>query len=618
MLNRYPGKCAVCSKNVETGQGDYNTATRALRCSECAGIVQKAAPTIAVTSRGDGRFAFAPTAFLGGTLFDQYRTACQGARYDPTLRAQVSEADRALTIVGALRNAGFVVDLRPDVAAALQAKSVVIREHVAGADVRLDVTDTKLRERGLALYPFQKTGIRWLAANGSALLADEMGLGKTIQVIVAIPEDAPVLIVCPAVAKGVWAREIAKWRPDLSVSVLSGRGNFHWPKPREAVILNYDILPEDPRLERTATGTVLVADEAHHLASAKTKRTRAFRNLASLTRGMEGKVWLVTATPLLNRPPELWNILQAADLGRVAFGSWDRFVHLFDGVPGPYGGYLWGTPAPDVETLLGRVQLRRNRATVLPELPAKIWRTVEVDLDAPTQKALSAAVLFFKTSIPNVWERLMAAEDDHEFEPSTRTLLAEEIKAATQALLGQTGTNFKTLSRARTLLAKAKIPTLLALVEDFEQQDEPLVVFGAHRAPIDLLGTRPGWATLTGDTSADERTRIQDDFQDGKLRGIAATIRAGGVALTLTRAHQAVFVDREFTPALNGQAEDRIARIGQTRGVVITDIVARHPLDEALYEILARKRTLIEKSVDAASTSGETPVLPDVDLATTA
>ena len=41
---------------------------------------------------------------------------------------------------------------------------------------------------------------------------------------------------------------------------------------------------------------------------------------------------------------------------------------------------------------------------------------------------------------------------------------------------------------------------MLAVVEDYEQALEPLVVFSAHRAPIDTLARREGWEVITGDT----------------------------------------------------------------------------------------------------------------------
>ena len=103
----------------------------------------------------------------------------------------------------------------------------------------------------------------------------------------------------------------------------------------------------------------------------------------------------------------------------------------------------------------------------------------------------------------------------------------------------------------------------------------------------------------------------------GKLKGVAGTIKAMGVSITLTHSHHELFVDREYVPGLNDQAEDRACRIGQTRGVVIHDLVCNHPLDRALYEILATKTKIINASVNAAAvTDGEVEPyeLPQVDF----
>ena len=172
-------------------------------------------------------------------------------------------------------------------------------------------------------------------------------------------------------------------------------------------------------------------------------------------------------------------------------------------------------------------------------------------------------------------------------------------------MLSSKGDSFEGMSHMRELLSKAKIPALINLVEDFEEQNEPLIVFSWHRGPIDTLAQREGWATITGDTPSGQRQQIEEDFQNGRYKGIALTISAGGIALTLTHASQVVFVDRAFTPGLNEQAEDRALRIGQTRGVVITNLVADHFLDRRLDEIVTQKKLLIQASVEAASIGPE-------------
>ena len=143
----------------------------------------------------------------------------------------------------------------------------------------------------------------------------------------AAPAGAPILVVCPAVAKPVWAREAARWRPDLRVVALSGRGSFRWPTPGEIVVVNYDLLP--PALPAAAPANcVVIADEAHALKSSKAQRTERFRALAESARAAGGRSWLLTATPILNRPPELYALLRAAGCERV-IGGWSGLVRAF-------------------------------------------------------------------------------------------------------------------------------------------------------------------------------------------------------------------------------------------------------------------------------------------------
>ena len=144
---------------------------------------------------------------------------------------------------------------------------------------------------------------------------------------------------------------------------------------------------------------------------------------------------------------------------------------------------------------------------------------------------------------------------------------------------------------------------------------EPIVVASAHRAPLDALATRSGWAAITGETPPAERTRIEDAFQAGHLKGVALSIKAGGVAITLTRASNMIFIDKAWTPGDNLQASDRIHRIGSTKNVNIISLVADHALDARIDELLAIKQAFLEKSVDAAQRGAtETPDQEVADL----
>lgn len=607
MTNRYPGQCLRCRKQVDAGEGtiikrDSRWETLCKACAPATAAVssaQASCDVISVRPYGSDSASVTPSGRLGNT-WDKYKTTCDanGARYNKDAHAQLARLSDLPSLLLALRNAGFVLDVAPVLQQTVAAKAAQTSSEVAAADGRAAAVDADLRSRGLALYPYQRDGITWLAPRSSALLADSMGLGKSCMALVAAPTGAPILVICPAIAKGVWARETAKWRPDLKSVALSGRGSFRWPAVGEVVATNFDILPAVKAGEKDAerpaeflsacpSGTVLVVDECHACKTSKAQRTERVRAIAAAVRKAGGRTWFLTGTPLLNRPPELWSVLRGLGSAETLFGSFFRFAGMAGGSQreikaqggrrvlvwqwNPYGA------RPEVAVTLKKIMLRRMKEEVLADLPPKTRQDIPVDLDNATKRLCD--------------EALRAVEQ--------RGMTIEE---AVELATGAGGLGFEEVSRARAALATAKLDALLNLVESYEEAGEPLVVFSAHRAPIDALATREGWAVITGDTSAEARTEIENRFQRGELLGVGATIKAGGVAITLTRASHAVFVDLDWTPALNLQAEDRIWRIGAKRAVLIQRLVAEHALDERIAKLLADKQNLVSATVDAAAT----------------
>ena len=184
------------------------------------------------------------------------------------------------------------------------------------------------------LYPHQREGVAFLRRRGHAILGDDMGLGKTRQAIVAMKLAAPegcVLVVCPASLKLKWAREIRAVEPDAVIDVLGVAGhacdNLRW------VIVNYDLLGKhETRLQRVPWSGVIL-DEAHFIKNASGRSARCLRLL-----GVEGRedkafrplqVYLLTGTPLTNRPRDLFNLLRA--VGHPAARSFLSFAKRYCG-----------------------------------------------------------------------------------------------------------------------------------------------------------------------------------------------------------------------------------------------------------------------------------------------
>jgi len=596
--NRFPGTCSTCAKPVAASAGLTERVAGAWRVwhTACAPQVVAApaapvAPVVRVTLAPEG--VEVQTVGRLGDLFGAYKAAQDGAglRWHRADGRVTGTLRQGAAFLAALGNLEVSLDVRPDARAAIEGVLAAERAEVEAANRRAAGVDAMLAARGGGMYPYQRTGVAWLAPRASAILADDMGLGKTIQALLAAPADAPLLVVCPAVAKPVWAREAARWRPDLRVVALSGRGSFRWPVAGEAVVINYDLLPATLPAAAPA-GCVVIADEAHALKSRDAQRTTRFRAIAASAREQGGRSWLLTATPVLNRPPELFSLLVAAGCERV-IGGWSGLVRAFDGRQDKWGGWSWASriSEADVERLKSAM-LRRSKAEVLTDLPPKRIEVLEVAIDKAALRECDLAV--------------KAAERRGGLDAVLRDVVESAGGAA-----------FEEIAKARASLAVAKAAAVQPLLDAIEEEEAgPVVVFSAHRAAIDVLGARLGWATITGDTPADERGRIEEAFQAGHLLGVAGTIKAMGVAITLTRATRAIFLDEEWTPALNQQAQDRIYRIGQTRGTLITRLVADHAVDARVMDLLDAKQALLDGSVERTTRSGSEQVssLLDLDL----
>lgn len=520
----------------------------------------------------------APAEFLGPAAFKAYQDACRGAggAYDHQLRAHSLRLDYLPALITAL-DGGFRVGIDVAVVRAAQSRASAILASRAEAAERIGQAADQP-------FAFQEVGIPWLAERQSGILGDVVGLGKTVQAVLAIADSRPALVICPGKAKKVWRQATQRWRPGRRWAILD---TFRWPEPGETVIINYERLPnEKVPIPLPPPGVALIADEAHYLSHYSAQRTKNFRRLRRAVVIAGGSSWALSGTPMTNNPVNLLGVLQSFDLLKESFGSYPRFMYLANGKQDYWGKWKFGDPRPGYTEALQRVMLRRLAEDVRTDMPPVLYADpIEVDIPAAARRASDEA----RTAMA------AAGVDWASIANGTKTLGASQEHVFT----------------ARRLIAEAKIPAVIEVAHEYLEAKEPLLIFSAHRAPIEALRHVAGCRVIMGGEETDAFD-VAEAFQRGDFMILAATIRAGGDALTMTRAAHVVFVDEEFAPHWNEQAVGRVNRIGQTRSILVKRLLAIGTVDEDHASSLVEKRSTIKASVD--QTEGQAFTVNPADL----
>lgn len=444
----------------------------------------------------------------------------------------------------------------------------------------LDGTEGIKTPPGLALFPFQQVGVRYIETVTNALIADEMGLGKTVQALTFLynhPEALPALIVVPNIVKINWARESRKWCQTDRIHVISGRDEGLTPGCADIYIINYDILAaRSDDLHQLGIKT-LVLDEAHLVKNPNAKRTQCTLELAKHA----DYVIALTGTPILNRPIEIQTLMQMLKVRDPSLSDfWTYVTRYCDANRTLYGWDFSGASNLDElqVKLRSTCMIRRLKRDVLNDLPEKIRTVIPVEI---TNRDEYHRVLGDFLS----WYEEKRGKS---VSPNAETLVQ--------------------LEQLRQVACRGKMDHIIEFVTDALEQNEQIVIFAHHRLVQDNLfkhfSALVPTAQIAGGMKAEQIRDVEDAFRAGKVRLCIASLSAAGVGINLQTASTMVFTEFGWTPAIMQQAEDRIHRHGQRNACQYYYIVAERTIDEWMQEIIQTKQEIIEQAIDGVDTEG--------------
>ena len=412
------------------------------------------------------------------------------------------------------------------------------------------------------LRPYQAQGVEKLIEltekRNAAILADEPGLGKTIQVAEYINRThpaGPVLIVCPASLRLNWEKELSVW--------------MAW-RPFTLDIVSYEAVATEKVILSSlySSYSLVVFDEAHYLKNPAAKRTKACLAIPADIR------LFLTGTPVVNRPMDLFPILSSIGmkLSKKEFGKRYCNGHLVQirWKPRKFAWDFSGASRTDElnAALRKHCMVRRTKAEVLTELPAKIRQVIELDIPHGESKALRDAV----------------------------NRMFDGMKSAAENLSELKRIAFEELAAARLENARHKLPYVLDYLRDLLEEESQVVVFAHHREIVDAIAEAiPGAVKLYGGMTDRQKDAAVTAFQSGKAPVFAGQIQAAGVGLTLTAARTVLFAELDWVPGNVIQAEDRCHRLGQADTVRVIHLVAKESVDARMVRALVDKQNIIER-----------------------
>ena len=450
--------------------------------------------------------------------------------------------------------------------------------HFEEVDIEVDYEKyQKMDKRGWRAFKHQEEGIEFLLKNKKCILADDMGLGKTLQSIVAALEiDAErVLIVCPSSLKINWMREIQNFCED--VSIIKGK---HWD-PDRFTIINYDILKNFHTIEERGkkyeewelrreivefNPDLIILDEAHFVKNHKSIRGKILKDISK--KFSPERIWLLTGTPIANRPMDYYNLLSIIDCS-VA-NNWVHYARTYcEGMRFKKGGrYIWVTKGAsnlkELSSKTKRTVLRRKKEDVL-DLPDKLITPVYLELQNTE-------------GYKNVWNEY----------------LAQRKKDGKK---GNPARDLVEMTLLRTFIAMETVPYTIEKTEEALELGKKTIIFCNFNDEMDSLISYFGEKAvcIRGGMSDKQKQHAVDRFQeDESCMVFIGQIKAAGVGITLTAAEIVIMNSLDWVPGNHEQAEDRAYRIGQNKTVNIYYMLIDETIDTLVWEILTEKKKVID------------------------
>lgn len=403
------------------------------------------------------------------------------------------------------------------------------------------------------LKEFQRSDIVKMQRRHYALNRNKMGAGKTVEFIALCKslDAGSILVCCPKPVIAQWVAQFKAWWPERSDDVYAFTSKSIL-KIGDIVVTNYEKLSSKKYSNRfkNFTWSMVGVDEAHMIKNRTAQRTIAVKSIPSVYHNA------MTGTPVLRNPDDLYSILQFLN-PEIVGGSYWNFVEYFCEIKEDFfGRHIAGLTHDEQHVEV----LKRILAEV------SVYNEIEV-AQGKRHIVIPLEMHPYQRKLYNNIRKILLDEL-----PNTVTIPNGAVMVT--RLLQTTSCPSVFNTSEVTYNEGVKFEWLLGMLES--DPTMKVVVFSKFAKVVNCLKkflTEKGvvCVSYTGQQSQHENEARKEDFINlPYVRVIAGTIDAMGTGIDGLQkvCNVCVFVDRDYRPSINSQAEDRLHRTGQGKEVL--------------------------------------------------
>ncbi len=511
------------------------------------------------------------------------------------------------------------------------------------------------------LMPHQIIGLNWLCERYrmgiNTILADEMGLGKTLQSLCLLAhinerhsQRGPFLIICPLSVVDNWYNECQRFcvggglKPKVYIGDKKVRTAFQQSVGKyvttkqpvserssdpqlgpaseiNLLITTYELVMNDSSFLSRFQWKAVVLDEAHRLKNSDAKSYQLLMTDYKFRYKL-----LLTGTPCQNNLEEMWSLLHF--LHPKVFTDKKAFARQYGAVTraskiddddssssAASGGGSGGGEDEDTKTgnsysgfsVLGAVSelhsvirpfmLRRLKEQVALKIPP----AREVVVYTPLSDMQKQYYKFVLTKNASALGGSVHANSNSR---SLLNIIMALRKCCNHPYLFNGAEPEPFVEGDHIWMNSGKFTVIDKLLSELKAQGRRVLMFSTSVQTLDILQdylSYRGYSyeRLDGSVRGEERFLAIERFQktDETFVFLLST-RAGGIGLNLTQADTVIFVDSDWNPQIDLQAQARVHRIGQQNKVLVIRLIAANTVEEIIQTRTAQKLKMTKMIIE--------------------